>query len=266
MNQEDRVGFFYQYFIACFQPSSYGKLLDGKRRLVPYLLFLVMVLVIIGHAIPLLAWDASVGGLKKLFTERIPEFRVEEGVLSCEKPMEFQIGNTIHFRVDAGVESFEQGDLSSDYVQEVLISQTSILVKNGMAVQSVALADLGDGVYDNQTLVNAIPLFRFSMVLYLLMAYVETAIEYLITSFFYLLIGKTIVRGADGKSVTWSQGFQIAIYARTLMAVFTSINLVLGQLIGETVMYMLSAGVSLYYMMKAERAVLGVDTGAGGRS
>ena len=49
--------------------------------------------------------------------------------------------------------------------------------------------------------------------------------------------------------------------ARTLMTLLSAINMVMGQLIGETVMYMVSAGVSLYYMMKAERTLLGRNPG-----
>ena len=261
MYQEDRESFFSQFFIACFRPSSYDKLLERKKNLVPYLLFLTMVLVLIEHAIPLLAWDVSVGGLRNFFTERVPAFRVEEGVLHCEKPMEFQIGSAIHFKLDADRKEFASQDLSNDYVQEVLVSQTAILVKNGMTIRNILLSDLGSVVIDNQTLVQAIPLARIFMGLYLIAAFLETLVEYLIVSLLYLLIGKTIVRDSDGKSVTWKQGFQIAVYARTLMTLLSAINMVMGQLIGETVMYMVSAGVSLYYMMKAERTLLGRNPG-----
>ena len=258
MNQEDRDGFFYQYFIACFRPSSYDRLLGSGRGLAPYLLFLFMVLVLIKQAIPMLAWDVSVGGLNSFFTERVPAFRVEKGVLTCEKPMEFQIGQTFHFQLDADRQELTQSDLSGDYVQEILVGRTSVLVKNGMTVRSIRLAEIGDSVFDNQSLVHAIPLIRIFMLLYLVLAYLETAIEYLVVSLFYLLIGRTIIRGPDGKSVTWKQGFRIAVYARTLMSLVSGVNMVVGYLIGATVMDILTAGVSLYYMTKAERAVLGV--------
>ena len=261
MYQEDREGFFSRFFTACFRPSSYDKLLEEKKSLVPYLLFLTMVLVLIEHAIPLLAWDVSVGGLKHFFTERVPAFHVEDGILTCEKPMEFQIGSAIHFRLDADQKEYEASDLSNDYVQEVLVSRTAILVKNGMTIRNIHLSDLDNVVVDNQSLVQAIPLIRVFMGVYLAMAFLETLAEYLIVSLLYLLIGKTIVRDPDGKSVTWKQGFQIAVYARTLMTLLSAINMVMGQLIGETVMYIATAGVSLYYMMKAERTILSKNAG-----
>ena len=261
MYQEDREDFFSRFFTACFRPSSYDKLLKGKRSLVPYLVFLTMVLVLIEHAIPLLAWDVSVGGLKRFFTERVPAFHLENGIITCEKPMEFQIGNAIHFQLDADREEFASQDLSDDYAQEILVSRTEVLVKNGMTIRNIRLSDLSDTVVDNQSLVGAIPLIRVFMGVYLAAAFLETLIEYLIVSLLYLLIGKTIVRDPDGKSVTWKQGFQIAVYARTLMTLLSAINMVMGQLIGETIMYIATAGVSLYYMMKAERTILSKNAG-----
>ena len=80
MQQESKIGFLWQYVIACIHPSQYKELIKKKKgAFVGYVAVLVMFLVLIENVIPFAAWTASVGGLENLVLNRIPKFTLEKG-------------------------------------------------------------------------------------------------------------------------------------------------------------------------------------------
>ena len=85
MNQENQVGFFRRYFIACFQPGKYKLLLEKKTGShVIYMILLVAFLLIVDTLIPFGAWMTSVGGFRNLFLNRLPAFTLEDGTFDYD--------------------------------------------------------------------------------------------------------------------------------------------------------------------------------------
>ena len=59
MQQESKIGFLWQYVIACIHPSQYKELIKKKKgAFVGYVAVLVMFLVLIENVIPFAAWTA----------------------------------------------------------------------------------------------------------------------------------------------------------------------------------------------------------------
>ena len=96
MQQESKIGFLWQYVIACIHPSQYKELIKKKKgAFVGYVAVLVMFLVLIENVIPFAAWTASVGGLENLVLNRIPKFTLEKGYFQSESPIDFTIGEIV---------------------------------------------------------------------------------------------------------------------------------------------------------------------------
>ena len=96
MQQESKIGFLWQYVIACIHPSQYKELIKKKKgAFVGYVAVLVMFLVLIENVIPFAAWTASVGGLENLVLNRIPKFTLEKGYFQSESPIDFTIGGVV---------------------------------------------------------------------------------------------------------------------------------------------------------------------------
>ena len=74
MQQESKIGFLWQYVIACIHPSQYKELIKKKKgAFVGYVAVLVMFLVLIENVIPFAAWTASVLPLHGAY--KIPSFK-----------------------------------------------------------------------------------------------------------------------------------------------------------------------------------------------
>ena len=132
MQQESKIGFLWQYVIACIHPSQYKELIKKKKgAFVGYVAVLVMFLVLIENVIPFAAWTASVGGLENLVLNRIPKFTLEKGYFQSESPIDFTIGGVVHIKADSSVEEFKESDFKSDYVQYLLVALAFALICRG---------------------------------------------------------------------------------------------------------------------------------------
>ena len=140
MQQESKIGFLWQYVIACVHPSQYKELIRKKKgAFIGYISVLIMFLVFIENVIPFAAWTASVGGFENLFLERIPGFTLEKGEFHSESPIDFTIGGVVRVKADSSVEQFKESDFQSDYVQELLVGKKNILIKMPSGKQVISL-------------------------------------------------------------------------------------------------------------------------------
>ena len=160
MQQESKIGFLWQYVIACIHPSQYKELIKKKKgAFVGYVAVLVMFLVLIENVIPFAAWTASVGGLENLVLNRIPKFTLEKGYFQSESPIDFTIGGVVHIKADSSVEEFKESDFKSDYVQELLVGKKNILIKMPGGNQQIVLSQFKNWKLNNKGLAEMLPAF-----------------------------------------------------------------------------------------------------------
>ena len=257
MSQENQTVFFRQYFIACFQPGKYKLLLEKKTGShVLYLGLLLLFLLVVDTLIPFGAWTASVGGFRNLFMNRIPEFTLDNGTLTMESPLSFEIGSSIRVEINSGVEKFTQEDFDEEYLQEILVSKTNVLIRTGETGSELSLSALSGLYLDNQVLTAAIPAIMVMLLFYFIMIFISKAVQYLIVSLVYGLICRVGVRSPEGETLSIKDSFLIAVYAKTLFAIIGSVNASLGYIISSFWVSMISIVFVMSYMFKAEVSVL----------
>ena len=260
MEQVSRPGILERLFIACFRPSRYKELLSvSKLGHVLYFICIVFLLLFIDTIIPFAAWDVHVGGLRTLFTERIPAFTVEKGKMTIEKPLEFDINGIIHFKADSSAERYKKEDLDKEYAEEFLFSSTNLLIKMEDRTLDVSMGDLTKDKLDNQNLVEAIPVFRLFIFIYFFSSYMVKALTYMITVLFFAALCRAAIRTKDGKFVSLKGTIVITIYAKTLFSLIHSVNTCSGTPIGETLILILGTFGTMMYINRAEAAILGIS-------
>lgn len=257
MNQDNSIGFFRQYFVACFQPSKYGELLKKNvKSQIGYLCLLIIFLIFVEAVIPFTAWDISVGGLENLFLNRIPEFTVENGTMTMENPVAFEINPAMRVKADPGVEKYENADFEDKYHEEILISKTNILVRAGERITNIPLDYFKGSVMNNQSLVELLPAIYFTLVMYFIMAVMIKAVEYLFITAFFAMFCRAGVRTPEGKCVSFKEAFIIAFYARTLFSIVGSVNACMGYVLSSFLELFLSVIVTVALIYRAEMSVL----------
>lgn len=257
MNQENHIGFFRRYFIACFQPSKYKLLLEKKTGShVIYMILLLVFLLIVDTLIPFGAWVTSVGGFRNLFLNRLPAFTLEDGTFDIESPISFEIGQSIRVEMNSDVEKYTQKDFKEEYQEEILVSRTNLLIRAGNKGSELTLSSLGNMYLDNQVLTAAIPALGVMLVFYFLIMLLSKALQYIVVSLVYGLICRVGVRSPEGKTLSIKDSFWIAVYAKTLFAIIASVNSSLGYPISSFWVSIISIVIVMSYMFKAEVSVL----------
>ncbi|MDY5496881.1 MAG: DUF1189 family protein [Anaerobutyricum sp.] len=260
MEQDSKIGFWEQYVIACFRPSKYNELLKKKKNnFVVYLFILILFLVFIESVIPFAAWNTSVGGLRNLFTEGLPAFSVADGQYHSEAPISFTINGVIRVRADSGVEQFKKSDFDEKYAEEFLIGKTNALVKTPGGIQNISLSEFASLKLDNRSLAEAVPAIYSFLIFYLFLLIGIKAVQFLFTAFMFGLICRSSVRTKDGKVVSMKESFYIASYARTLFAILASVNIALGYMFDSMMLVMISAMLTIGFIIRAEASVLQPD-------
>ena len=252
MQQESKIGFLWQYVIACVHPSQYKELIRKKKgAFIGYISVLIMFLVFIENVIPFAAWTASVGGFENLFLERIPGFTLEKGEFHSESPIDFTIGGVVRVKADSSVEQFKESDFQSDYVQELLVGKKNILIKMPSGKQVISLSQ-----FKNWRL----PALYMFLAFYLVVLLITKAVQYLLVALAFALICRGSVRRSDGKMVSMAESFYIAVYARTLAAIIGSVNAALGYRIDSMILMIVTVFITMGFIMRGEISVLDTQT------
>lgn len=256
MEKESRVDILQQFRIACMKPSLYKKLLDNKYRKWLFLPILIVMLVLIENIIPFAGWDASVGGLRNFVENRIPEFTLSAEGLKMESPVFIEREGVMRIVVDSDVAKYKKDDLESDYMEEILVSQSNLLLKNGKVLQEFSFSSLGSGVLTNKTITEMLPLIRFMLGVYAVILAVIKAVQYMFWTLCFAMICRSSVRSPQGDMVTFKEAFALSFYAKTLPAIACSINVCLGYKIDSMFAIMASVFLTMMFMYRAEFAIL----------
>ena len=239
MQQESKIGFLWQYVIACIHPSQYKELIKKKKgAFVGYVAVLVMFLVLIENVIPFAA------------------FTLEKGYFQSESPIDFTIGGVVHIKADSSVEEFKESDFKSDYVQELLVGKKNILIKMPGGNQQIVLSQFKNWKLNNKGLAEMLPAFYMFLVFYLVVLLITKAVQYLLVALAFALICRGSVRTTEGKIVSMAESFYIAVYARTLAAVIGSANIALGYMIDSFVLMIVTVFITMGFIMRGEISVL----------
>lgn len=261
MQQESKIGFLWQYVIACVHPSQYKELIRKKKgAFIGYISVLIMFLVFIENVIPFAAWTASVGGFENLFLERIPGFTLEKGEFHSESPIDFTIGGVVRVKADSSVEQFKESDFQSDYVQELLVGKKNILIKMPSGKQVISLSQFKNWRLNNQGLVEMLPALYMFLAFYLVVLLITKAVQYLLVALAFALICRGSVRRSNGKMVSMAESFYIAVYARTLAAIIGSVNAALGYRIDSMILMIVTVFITMGFIMRGEISVLDTQT------
>ncbi|MCD8018175.1 MAG: DUF1189 domain-containing protein [Clostridiales bacterium] len=257
MEQDNRVGFFERYFIACFQPGKYKTLINDKMgKHVCYTIVLLLFMLLVDTVIPVGAWVASVGGLKNLFLNRLPEFTLDDGEFEMSMPLSFTIGGTIRIEIDSDVEEYTDSDYNTDYTEEILISRSNVLIRVSENVTEIKFSTLSDIFLDNEGLAGAIPLIIASLIFYFIISLVTKGAQYLILAVGFGLLCRSSFRTENGQVVSVKEAILIALYAKTLFGILSSVNICLGYLISSFWVTIISVMVIMGYIYRAEISIL----------
>lgn len=226
-----------RFLIAMLSPKEYGKLLAlPTRKVVTYMLCLMILLTIIQAAIPMFGAVAGMGGMKNMITNKIPAFELKDGKFTYDDRIEIndeQAG--IYILVDTDEEEFTAADMKKDknVVETILVSRTNMLVSNYIGDveamrQNYLFSDFKDVVMTNETLVSYIPFFYFCMFVGIVFSFFILLVRYLVSALIYAGFIYSIERFILQKEIQFSKTYKVALFAKTIGAIVLAVSICAG--------------------------------------
>ncbi len=256
---ENSVTFLSQYVTACFFPSRYRELIEDKKHSIwSYVLVLVLLFTLIADVVPFLAWEASVGGMENLLKERLPAFRIHDGVMDCDQPMSFALGNACHIKVDTSVEEFSSTDIKEEGYA-FYFSRTNMVTNMAGMAREIPYKQLGEEEINNETLVSLLPIYRISLVFSMGMLYVVNLLQYLAMALFFAFLCLGLVRDPGGDRLPFGVTFSIVIYARTLFVLIQNVGMALGYPMNGLFVELVLVCATFSHIFRGQASVLKID-------
>lgn len=247
MNEDSKMNIFQQLRAAVTQMKAYKKL-AGKSMItvIGYLCVLMVITTFISSVIPVIGYVVSIGGYENFFNNQVPKFELSNGVLEMEHRLSFDNGVTSVI-IDSDVDVYKEADVSADFLQQILVSKSNIIIKNlGQTVQ-MPLSQMSNITLVNEDLANMSPIIYAFIVLITILTFFLSAVKYLLAALMFACLG-LVLSSAQGMKLKFTQLFKISIYAKTTAILVASFNVVLGYLIPSFLWVSISVMITCFYI------------------
>lgn len=253
----ENISFTEQIRIALSKPLWYKSLFQqslGKH--VRYFLLLIVLITIIQFGIPVAAYLQSVGGLKYLLLEGIPDFQMEHGELQMETPIDLKRSG-VRLVIDTSVDAYtlEDAEVAAEELEEAvplvyMMSRTNIVCN--MTTVPFDLAMLDGITLNNQQLYNMAPAY---LILSSIVVFIRNVIAYMLSALFFALFG-FLMNQVLRLNLKFGQIYVIALYAKSIQIILESIL----QVAGGSILYYIGSIVGIFitcnYMTRGMSSML----------
>ncbi len=212
---------------ACVKPKNYRELLDLKRgRHVAYVLVILLVLGVIGFAIPIAAVISGFGGFEKLFNESMGNVSVQGGEMQIERPFFINIRG-LKIVINTEDDAVSDDRLSTEGAYIAIGKKTVRLAISGSGkVNDYATYDVStffpDG-FNNQTLVNVIPKIYVVLVLSVLAGCFGYFVKYAFLSLVFSITVNSLNKHLE-LGLNFGQVFMLCFYGQSLGILISNFN------------------------------------------
>ena len=252
----EKVSVFEQFRISIVSPKQLIGLSTMKvSRFVRYTLFMGFLMTLMLYIIPVSVTLIHIGGLRDLFENRTPDFKLTNGVLEAKERFTIELGSCDIIVDTSGAivpeDSYEAHKLTFAIGSRKL---QAVISNNGMNYVLVegAIKDYLPEGFDRQMLISAVPGFYIALVLAGIILMVITLGKYLLASLLYMLIAWGIARNT-GLDLNKGNVFRLCFYAQTIGMLLVNINKATGGYLPSLIVSMVGIFITLIYVFKPFR-------------
>lgn len=242
---KEKISFTEQIRIALSKPLWYKSLFQqslGKH--ICYFLMLIVLITVIQFGIPVAAYLQSIGGLKNLLLEGIPDFQLEHGELQVETPVELERSG-VRLVIDTSVDAYTQEDAIAEAgkmdaslsVPVVYMLSRTNMVCN-MADVPFEFSEMDMVTLNNQELYNMAPAF---LVFYSVTVFIGNVIVYMLSALFFAAFG-WLMNKTLRLNLKFGQIYVIALYAKSIQILLESVL----QVAGFSILYYIGSIIGIF--------------------
>ncbi|MCR5214855.1 MAG: DUF1189 family protein [Eubacterium sp.] len=195
--------------------------MENRSKFVGYVIFIALLVAFMSYGVPMASKIISFGGFRNLFSEVVPQVKMEDGALKAEQTFEMKAG-TINILLNTDIEEFELENLEYSGMYVTIGSQrTKMLMVTDVDDPSTYNVIYNypntllfyDG-FNNQSLMTMIPFIYIAHLIVFTLEAVIVAVKYLILAFVYALLTRAMTAFSK-LSMTFSDAIRFCFMAQT---------------------------------------------------
>lgn len=221
-------------------------------RFVRYAIFLSFLVVVMTSIVPMAATIAGFGGFNKLFKEKMPDFYVQDGVLTAKEKFSLTLGD-YEIIMDTSEDEVSQEKFIGKFITIAIGKKRVQVVVSQNGFKEVALdyavsSYFADG-FTREDLVSAIPGFYVGLGIIVLVSMLWILGKYLLASLIYMLLSNVLVR-QSGLDLTRGNVFRLCFYAQTIGILLVNLNQATGGFIPGLLISIVGIFITLRWILK----------------
>lgn len=182
--------------------------------------FALSLLSVIFMVLPLFVDLRIAGGFENVVSERIPDFKIENGRIWIEQKYVYDLPREkifLYVDTENGLDQskYDIDTILEEYSQILIIEGDGILSKSNGTISDLKIRDLGPNMHiDKEDLKEMKPYFYMFVFIGILIVYLFSVLGYLFTAWIFALIAILIAKAVNVK-MRFKTLYKICIYART---------------------------------------------------
>lgn len=220
-----------------------------------YILFVSCLVGVMTSLLPAAANIAGFGGFNELFSERMPAFNVQDGVLTSERFFDMEFNN-VHFYVDTDVEEVSDESLRNIDTDMYFAfgSKRIRCTMMGQELYNMPLGDMLPDGFSNQTLVSMIPFFYICILIEVLGSVIASAFLGIAMSFIYMIMAYPLSRITQS-GLNMGNVVTLCYFAQTISIIASAVNRATGYFIPPIIMSIAGFAITTHYILAAFSAL-----------
>ena len=222
-------------------------------RFIRYALLLGLLVTIMTYIVPTAATIAGFGGFNKLFQEKMPDFKVENGEFKAQDTFSLSLGD-----YEIIVDTSENVVSTDKYLGKLLtiaIGKKRVQIamsQNGITevvIDQAVSSYFSDG-FNKEMLVSAIPGFYIALGFIALITLIGVLLKYMAASLIYMILAWSLVKHS-GLDLNKGNCFRLCFYAQTIGILAVNLNKALGYMIPSLIVSAAGIFLSLRWIAKS---------------
>lgn len=252
-DKKERFTMVDQIAVAVSAPGSYNKLTDLRLgRNIAYFIILIFLLAFMRMGISTIVYISNIGGFKNLILNTVPEFSVEDGVLTMADKIELNIGEDVIMYVDTSVEEISIDDLSDSEKVCMAFGQKNVIValKSSTYSQEYLNVAISEMLYDgmnNQTLSELVPVIYITLGIMFFCTMAGQMVSVLFMALIIFIVAR-VMAGKLGNKLSPGKVYLICMYSLSLPMLLMRANEAVGYLLPSSFAYIIGICISLSFV------------------
>lgn len=233
--------------------------IETRNRFKRYVVFISIFVTLMIFVIPVMCRIISFGGFNKLFTETMPEIRMNDGKLEADKKFEMNLGYA-DILIDTTISEYKFDNFTTEGYFIAIGSDTTKFVRVGdkkdpesySVIYAYKNSELFPSSFNNAFLVKCIPVLYIAFFFTFAVLALITGLRYMLFAVIYAFLSRSLTTIIKVQ-MSFKDAIHLCFYAQTIAILFTNMNTAIGYIVYPTFASIIGVIITVVVIHKAVR-------------